>query len=70
MDPNANVQERITLLKQDTWTREDVDRLEELHDAYNEWRSMGGFPADIALLEELQVTLREAANRRILGRNR
>jgi hypothetical protein len=61
MDPDANIRETIALLKQGAWSEQDVERLDELRQAYSEWRRNGGFPASLELLNELQSVLSEAA---------
>jgi hypothetical protein len=38
-----------------------VERLDELRQAYSEWRRNGGFPASLELLNELQSVRSEAA---------
>jgi len=62
MDPNANVQERIDILRhgdrqrgsnEPRWTASQFARYAELVDAYVEWIGNGGFPADAELKREL-----------------
>lgn len=60
MDPNANVTERISLLRaQKAWTKQDAERYAELVSAYVDWRRSGGFSADGELLEKLADALAE-----------
>jgi hypothetical protein len=56
MDPDANIRERIAIWRLPVWDRATKDRLDELIDAYLDWRAMGGYPASTALLEELRIT--------------
>jgi hypothetical protein len=51
LDPDANVRERIALLRSGA----DPDRLRELASAYGEWIARGGFPASLELLSELSA---------------
>jgi hypothetical protein len=46
MDPNANFAERIAMIRA-------AGSYELLSDAYADWRSMGGFPADREIRTEL-----------------
>lgn len=49
MDPNANVRERVALWNQSTRSSADMARLNELLDAYLDWRDKGGYPASADL---------------------
>lgn len=62
MDPNANVQERISLLllreRNGSWTAQESDRYVELGGAYRDWIRNGGFPAAQGLLVRLSALTR------------
>lgn len=69
MDPNANVRERIALWNQSTRSSADMARLNELLDAYLDWRAMGGYPAgaelNLALVDaQWNANLRSSRERR------
>lgn len=64
MDINANVRERIALYRKGAWTELERVRMNELIRAGREWRAMGGFTADILLVEEMR-TLRVARLREL-----
>jgi hypothetical protein len=57
MDPNANFAERIAMIRAagsyELLSDADMVAFMELTDAYADWRSMGGFPADREIRTEL-----------------
>lgn len=57
MDPDANIREQIQLRRAKSarghWAGGERARTLELTRAYREWRGMGGFPASVELLAEL-----------------